>query len=39
MRRRQHVKKLRVRQPAPSLDDLVLHHGDVGGGPAEGRDA
>ena len=28
-----------MRQPAAAADELVLHHGDMGGRPAEGRGA
>jgi hypothetical protein len=33
--RPQEVEELRGREPAPPLDDLPLHHGDVGGRPPE----
>src|SRR3989337_2367583 len=39
IRRSEQVKEALVVQPFPPLDDLVVHHGDVGRRTAEGRDA
>jgi hypothetical protein len=33
------VEKFGVADPAPTFDDLLLQHGDVSGGTAEGRSA
>ena len=33
------IEELFLAEPAASLDDLPLQHGDVGGGPSEGRRA